>query len=346
MEVTRHLILRGDSREMRRVERESVDLVVTSPPYPMIQMWDTLFSGMNSKVARALSRGDGERAFELMHDELDVVWKRTCYVLREGGIACIVIGDATRKLGGAFRLYQNHARVVSSFVTRGLQPLPGIMWVKQSNKPNKFLGSGMLPPSAYPTLEHEHILLFRKGSNRTFSTAADKQRRRRSAYFWEERNRWFSDLWVDIKGERQRIGGEQMSRRSASFPIEIARRLVCMFSIQGDTVLDPFLGRGTTAVSAACCGRNSIGIEIDGILRGVSARRLSCSVKECSTYSARRLENHLEYVARRRKAGNELRYVSRKYGFPVTTSQETDIEVPVLAAVAESHEDCLEASYS
>lgn len=346
MEGTKHLILKGDSREMQGIRRESVDLVITSPPYPMIQMWDTLFSGMNSGVAEALAGGDGERAFELMHGELDAVWKQTSSVLREGGMACIVIGDATRKLGRTFRLYQNHSRIVSCLAAQGLQPLPGIMWVKQSNKPNKFMGSGMLPPSAYPTLEHEYILLFRKGSNRRFITTAEKQRRRRSAYFWEERNRWFSDAWIDIKGERQIVGGEQLSRRSASFPLEIARRLVCMFSIQGDTVLDPFLGRGTTAVSAACCGRNSIGFEIDGTLRGMSARRLSSSVKECASYAARRIENHLEYVAQCRNAGNELRYVSGRYGFPVTTSQETDIEMPVLAAVTELDDCCFEASYS
>ncbi len=82
------------------------------------------------------------------------------------------------------------------------------------------MGSGMLPAGAYVTLEHEYVLIFRKGGKRTFPSQNQAERRRRSAFFWEERNRWFSDVW-DFKGERQRLNGSDIDRRSAAFPFEL-----------------------------------------------------------------------------------------------------------------------------
>ncbi len=335
MDSTRHIIFNGDSRSMHGVRSGTVDLVITSPPYPMIEMWDGLFSDLNMRIGGLISSGKGDAAFELMHSELDKVWRSSFSLLREGGIACIVVGDATRKIGGSFRLFQNHSRILSYCAALGMEPLPGIIWRKESNKPNKFMGSGMLPPSAYPTLEHEYVLLLRKGGNRLFVTSDEKERRRSSAYFWEERNRWFNDLWTDIKGERQSTAGDTVSRRNASFPVEIANRLVCMFSIQGDTVLDPFLGIGTTAVSAACCGRNSIGYEIEKSISDRAAKRLLSAGREGRPLAERRLREHRLYVEGCRSAGRELRYTNRRYGFPVTTSQETDIVLPLLSEITE-----------
>jgi len=143
---------------MKEVDSESVNLIVTSPPYPMIEMWDDQFSSSNPEIKEALQNGDGSKAYDLMHEELSKVWAEVNRVLVGGGIACINIGDATRKVNGAFQLYANHSKITGYFEKMGFQVLPLILWRKETNKPNKYMGSGMLPPSAYVTLEHEYIL--------------------------------------------------------------------------------------------------------------------------------------------------------------------------------------------
>ena len=133
------------------MSNESIDLVVTSPPYPMIEMWDQIFTSQNEKIGRALNKKDGPTAFELMHQELDKVWDELYRVLKVGGIACINIGDATRTINSHFALYTNHSRIQTYMQKLGFSALPAILWRKQTNAPNKFMGSGMMPPGAYVT---------------------------------------------------------------------------------------------------------------------------------------------------------------------------------------------------
>lgn len=342
---TRHRVIHADSRLMAGTTPASIDLVVTSPPYPMVEMWDGLFTRLNGHVGRMLAEGSPWDAFELMHRELDAVWLKMYETLRDGGIACIVAGDATRSAGGTFALYPNHSRILSSCASIGFRPLPGILWRKESNKPNKFMGSGMLPPAAYPTLEHEHILVLRKGGKRKFELPLEKSSRRRSAYFWEERNQWFSDFWDGVKGERQSSRKGSPRERDASFPPEIARRLILMFSVYGDTVLDPFLGSGTTAAAAAICCRSSVGYEIEsGFGRVINERLLNAPV-EGAAYVNERLQRHLHYVQESSARGAVLRHRSRKYGFPVTTSQEVDIEIRSLSSMNRLQDGSFEALY-
>ena len=108
---TRHEIIFSDSGDMKQVPEESVDLLVTSPPYPMIEMWDGMFSQQRASVKKSLEKGDGEKAFEIMHKILDKTWKEVYRVLKKGGFACINIGDATRTLNSNFALYSNHSRI-------------------------------------------------------------------------------------------------------------------------------------------------------------------------------------------------------------------------------------------
>ena len=119
---------------------------------------------MNQEIAKCLPDAP-MRAFELMHAELDKVWDECFRVLKSGGFLCINIGEATRTVGNEFRLYNNSSRIVSHCTGLGMVNLPNILWRKQTNAPNKFMGSGMLPCGAYVTLEHEWILIFRKGGN-------------------------------------------------------------------------------------------------------------------------------------------------------------------------------------
>ena len=183
---TSHQVVFSDSRDMKEAPDESADLMVTSPPYPMIEMWDEIFASQDKEIAKALKNGDGGAAFELMHRVLDDVWKEVWRVLKPGAVACINVGDATRTVDGRFSLFTNHSRIQYRMQKLGFSSLPAILWRKQTNAPNKFMGSGMLPPGAYVTLEHEYVLIFRKGDKKLFPSAGLKQLRRESAYFWEE----------------------------------------------------------------------------------------------------------------------------------------------------------------
>jgi DNA modification methylase len=336
VETTRHQVHFADARRMSAVPDGSVALVVTSPPYPMIELWDEQFSRVDARIAKALRGERGDRAFELMHARLDAVWRECHRVLQPGGLACINIGDATRKVDDEFRLFSNHSRILHALMELGFSVLPDILWRKPTNAPNKFLGSGMLPAGAYVTYEHEYILIARKGGLRRFSTA-DKARRRRSAFFWEERNEWFSDVWLGLVGTRQLLGNGSDDRdarsRSAAFPFELVYRLIQMHSLIGDTVLDPFLGTGTTSAAAIAGGRSSIGFEIERSLEQSIRDAIETAVPLGRVYASRRLDAHLDFVHSREAAGKSCRHVNRHYGFPVVTRQETDLQIVVPTTV-------------
>ena len=222
--MTTHKIVVGNSQNLASIPTASVQLIVTSPPYPMIEMWDNVFSKQDPTVKTALETGDDISAYNKMHSILNHVWTECDRVLIDNGFICINIGDATRTINDNFQLYPNHAQIIMFFQNKGYCVLPDIHWRKQSNTPNKFMGSGMYPAGAYVTYEHEYILVFRKGGKRIFSGDA-KQKRQKSAYFWEERNIWFSDLW-DIKGTSQMITASNAGRdRNASYPFEVPYRL-------------------------------------------------------------------------------------------------------------------------
>lgn len=324
---TGHRIQFDDARELKGVAPGSVDLVLTSPPYPMIAMWDELFAALAPRVGGLLAAQDGSAAWETMHGELDRVWAKSVAALRPGGLMIVNIGDATRTIDGSFRLFSNHARVIQKCLALGLSVLPPILWRKQTNAPNKFMGSGMLPPGAYVTLEHEHLLIFRKGAKREFTSAAAKLNRRRSALFWEERNEWFSDLWVDLKGIRQNVAAEATRGRSAAFPFELAYRLVNMFSVRGDLVLDPFLGTGTTMLAAVAAGRHSLGFELDPGMGPIIQELLLAARLSFNETAARRLDRHRAFAAEREAAGRPLKHRNACYDFPVMTAQESDLEL-------------------
>jgi DNA modification methylase len=336
---TEHHIRFRDARNMRHIAEQSVHLVVTSPPYPMIDMWDGQFARQAS-IKKALQDQAGTRAFELMHRQLDRVWKEIHRVLIPGGIACINIGDATRTLNDTFALYPNHSRILSHMLGLGFSNLPNILWRKQTNAPNKFMGSGMMPPGAYVTLEHEYILIFRKGDKRLFKTPQEKSNRRQSAFFWEERNQWFSDVWMDLKGTRQNTNHKALRRRNGAYPFELAYRLICMFSVMGDTVLDPFLGTGTTLFAAAAAGRNSVGYEMDDAFRPLIRQGCGQAVQQALHRIGERFDDHRRFIEEREAAGKSIKHTNRIYGFPVVTRQECELTIPLpefLETIADDH---------
>lgn len=253
---------------MSEVTDESIHLTVTSPPYPMVSIWDDFF-------AEASARSYGQ-----MHEYLNEIWKEVERVLVPGGIACINIGDATRSSNGLFHLYPNHSRIIENFEKLGFVTLPYVLWKKPTNRPHykgkgAFLGSGFLPPNAYVTLDMEYILIFRKGPPRSF--LPKDPRRYASKFTKKERDEWFSQVWK-VPGARQDIDG--LERRVAAFPEEIPRRLIRMFSVLGDTVLDPFLGSGTTLKVALDLDRNFVGYEKLPELANVIRRRVEFDQKQ------------------------------------------------------------------
>jgi len=254
------------AEQMDELETDSTQLVVTSPPYPMIEMWDRLFE-------RVLDIPNGSfahqtNAFELSHQFLDRVWSECYRVLDKGGILCVNVGDATRTLNGSFQCYLNHARVAEHCERIGFQSLVPILWRKPTNKPNAFLGSGFFPPNAYVTLDCEYILVFRKGAKRVIKP--QDPLRYASQYSKAERDVWFSQTW-DLRGERQN------HPETAPFPEELPYRLIRMFSCIGDTVLDPFLGTGTTVKVARLLGRKGIGYEMNSSLKSLIDRNVDFS---------------------------------------------------------------------
>ncbi len=267
---TQHKIVIGNSQSMPEVADHSVHLMLTSPPYPMIQMWDQQFCQTDPKIARLWKRLDSPKfgrvvgqIYDLMHENLAKTWQETYRVLVDGGIAAINVGDATRRVNGKFQLFPNHSRIVEVCEKIGFTTLPYILWKKPTTKPHykgkgAFLGSGFLPPNAYVTLDCEFILLFRKGNLRKFPP--HDHVRYESKITKVQRDEWFSQIWT-LKGSRQTV--EELERRTAAYPDEIAERLIKMFSVKGDTVLDPFLGSGTTIKVALKNERNSIGYEAD-----------------------------------------------------------------------------------
>lgn len=260
---TNHQVIIGDSRSMQEIPDGSVHLIVTSPPYPMIELWDEMFLEA------------GCRDFNDMHKYLAQVWKECYRILIDGGIACINIGDALRKIDNNFQLYPNHAKITEQFEAIGFTSLPYILWKKPTKRPNAFLGSGFIPPNAYITQDCEFILLFRKGTPRPFPPK--DLYRYASHYSIDERNAWFTQIW-QLPGARQE--NSHLTRRVAAFPKEIAYRLIRMFSVIGDTVVDPFLGTGTTMKVAMEIHRNSIGYEINSQLLPTIEERLNEGKKQ------------------------------------------------------------------
>lgn len=345
METT-HRILFTDAKRMKALSSESVDLMVTSPPYPMIGMWDSLFSEQSPAIKAALNKGDGPEAFERMHQILDPIWAEVYRVLKTGGFACINIGDAVRTLNENFVLYPNHVRILSNLLSLGFTALPDILWRKQTNAPNKFMGSGMLPAGAYVTLEHEYILIVRKGPKREFENEAEKKNRRQSAIFWEERNVFYSDIWLDIKGTGQSLNNRETRLRSAAYPFEVAYRLINMYSVKDDIILDPFAGTGTTLLAAMASGRNSLGYEIDASLGETIQEQMNDAVSFSNRYIHNRLLKHVAFVVRRLQEKGALKYKNKCYGFPVMTAQERELVLNELVGKERIDKDAFRVKYS
>lgn len=342
---TFHKVIFEDARHMKSVSDNSVDLILTSPPYPMIQMWDSIFWEINQKISQHLGKNEWTHAFELMHKELDKIREQVNRVLKEWGIACINIWDATRSINGSFALYNNHSRIITTFVELWFVNLPNIIRRKTTNAPNKFMGSWVMPVGAYVTLEHEYILVFRKGKKREFKTAHDKDNRQKSSFFFEERNVWFSDIRMGLTWVKQKMNASEIRERSAAYPLELAYRLINMFSVYGDTVLDPFLWTWTTTLAAMIAWRNSYGIEIDKGFAQTIEMMLAWAKAVSASIIAKRLSSHELYVKEKLAKGGDFKYTHKAYTTPVVSGVEQHIVFHEISDIKKPDKQAYEVTY-
>ncbi|MDB2265723.1 site-specific DNA-methyltransferase [Halorubrum ezzemoulense] len=250
-----HELHRGDSREvLADLEDKSVNLVVTSPPYFNIKDYNIENGGGSEGQL-----GDIDDYAQFI-EMLDDVWKECYRVLQPGGRLCVVVGDVlqSRSEHGTHRVIPLHATIQEHATSIGFDNLAPIIWYKIGNANleaggnARFLGKPY-EPGAVVKNDIEYILLLRKSDGYRSPSTAE---RILSALEADTHQLMFQQLWDDIKGERQ-------TDHPAPYPVDLAERLIRMFSFVGDTVLDPFAGTGSTAVAASRWGRNSINVELE-----------------------------------------------------------------------------------
>ncbi len=247
---TVHRIHHGDARHSSALVSESVHLIVTSPPYWTLKQYRDV-PGQMGHIQN----------YELFLVELGKVWEHCYKALVPGGRLICVVGDvclSRRKNAGRHTVVPLHASIQEHCRKIGFDNLAPIIWYKIANAVYEVdNGSGFLgkpyEPNAVIKNDVEFILMERKpGGYRNPSVAT----RVLSVISTENHREWFQQVWSGLTGASTK-------EHPAPFPLELAERLVRMFSFVGDTVLDPFLGTGTTTVAAAKWARNSIGFEID-----------------------------------------------------------------------------------
>lgn len=258
-ETTLHFLVEGDARDLSFIRDESCHLVVTSPPYWTLKRYNDLPGQLGHT-----------EDYEKFLGELDKVWREVYRILVPGGRLVCVVGDVclARRRFGRHIVVPLHADISVICRRIGLDNLNPIIWFKIANasfevdRSTKFLGKPY-EPNAIIKNDIEFILMQRKpGGYRKPTTS----QRRLSKLSKGEYEKWFLQSWT--------LTGASTKEHPAPFPIELAYRLVRMFSFVGDTVLDPFCGIGTTTLAAIKAGRNSIGVEIDQQYLKTAVRRI------------------------------------------------------------------------
>jgi len=266
---TTHQLHCGDARDLSWIPDGSVHLVVTSPPY-----W-TLKEYAPGNAAQMGHFGD----YEHFLSELDRVWRECRRVLVGGGRICCVVGDVCipRKKGGRHYIVPLHSDIQVRARKLGLDCLQPILWHKIANGVMEAEGNGAgfygkpYQPGGIIKNDIEYILFLRKGGE--YRTAPSLQKAL-SMLTREEMKTWQRSIWTDLRGASTREG------HPAPYPVELADRLIKLFSFVGDTVLDPFAGTGSTSQAAIMAGRHSIANEIEAAYVEIARQRISKAARQ------------------------------------------------------------------
>ncbi len=244
--ITKHIVINGDSRQMSELEDESVHLIVTSPPY-----WQLKDYGTENQIGF-------HNDYETYINHLNLVWKECFRVLHKGCRLCINIGDqfARSTYYGRYKIIPIHTEIIKFCETIGLDFMGQIIWQKVTTMNTSgganIMGSYPNPRNGIVKLDFEYILLFKKQGN---APKPSREQKENSIMTNEEWNTYFNGHW--------NFPGAKQDKHLAMFPEELPHRLIKMFSFPGETVLDPFMGSGTTALAARNLNRNSVGYEIN-----------------------------------------------------------------------------------
>ncbi|MBI1754782.1 thermonuclease family protein [Candidatus Azambacteria bacterium] len=243
---TNHKIIIGDSRDMAELQNKSVHLVITSPPYWQLKDYGSLNQiGFND-------------SYEEYINNLNLVWKECERVLHDGCRLCINIGDqfARSVYYGRYKVIPIRTEIIKFCETIGFDYMGAVIWQKATTMNTTggatIMGSFPYPRNGIIKLDYEFILIFKKTGE---APTASKEVKEKSKMSKEEWNQYFTGHW--------NFNGAKQDKHLAMFPEELPKRLIKMFSFAGDTVLDPFLGSGTTTLVAKNLERNSVGFEIN-----------------------------------------------------------------------------------
>lgn len=282
-----HRIVFGDAKYMTRIEDQSIQLIVTSPPY-----WQLKDYGSDQQIGFP-------DTYEEYIENLNTVWRECLRVLQDGCRLCINIGDfcTSAKRYGRYRILPIHTEIVKFCCSIGFDYLGAIIWQKVTNCRSsggaKVMGSYLFPRNGVIKQDYEFVLVFKK---RGSPPPVDKIIKEQSRLTSEEWNTYFTGHW-QIPGVRQ-VG------HCAQFPVELPRRLIKMFSFKGDVILDPFLGSGTTTLAAIDTGRHSVGYEINPEYKKVIEEKLR---KNAQSFDSRELSFEKDLYKTERRSRQSVR---------------------------------------